>query len=258
MKFMMRAELTDVTSSSAVTWRPARGEAYDALRARAPRPARVVRRGRRSRRRPVGVRGAADRPRRAPVRRRHRRPHDPQRGRLDRLRRTHGQGLLPRPGDRRPGAHPRPAAAAADAAAPRREREPAAPGRRRPDARGEVGRVRRLVGPAPRGRARSRSRWSSGTSTWAPTSSSTACRPRRRSWSTPRSGCTFGRSAEAVPRRVTQLAGSPQWKTCGSGHSTPTGARALVRSHPPAEEQPPSRAVVKAGGTARGCPRRRG
>jgi tRNA-modifying protein YgfZ len=29
MKFMMRAELTDVTSSYAVTWRPARGEAYE-------------------------------------------------------------------------------------------------------------------------------------------------------------------------------------------------------------------------------------
>jgi folate-binding protein YgfZ len=29
MKFMMRAELTDVTSSSAVTWRPGRGEAYE-------------------------------------------------------------------------------------------------------------------------------------------------------------------------------------------------------------------------------------
>ena len=29
MKFMMRAELTDVTSSSAVTWRPARGEGYE-------------------------------------------------------------------------------------------------------------------------------------------------------------------------------------------------------------------------------------
>jgi len=29
MKFMMRAELTDVTSSYAVTWRPARGEGFD-------------------------------------------------------------------------------------------------------------------------------------------------------------------------------------------------------------------------------------
>lgn len=29
MKFMMRAELTDVTGTLAVTWRPARGEAYD-------------------------------------------------------------------------------------------------------------------------------------------------------------------------------------------------------------------------------------
>jgi folate-binding protein YgfZ len=29
MKFMMRVELTDVTSSLAVTWRPARGEGYD-------------------------------------------------------------------------------------------------------------------------------------------------------------------------------------------------------------------------------------
>jgi tRNA-modifying protein YgfZ len=30
MKFMMRAEVTDVTAELAVTWRPARGEGYDA------------------------------------------------------------------------------------------------------------------------------------------------------------------------------------------------------------------------------------
>ena len=69
----------------AVTWRPARGEGYEryelvprdqlAAYAEAAGPAAGA----------VGVRGAADRPRRAAVRRRHRRAHHPQRGRLDRL-----------------------------------------------------------------------------------------------------------------------------------------------------------------------------
>ena len=159
MKFMMRAELTDVTSSQRRDLAAGAGRGLRALRARAARPAGVVRRGRRSRRRPVGVRGAADRAGRAPFRRRHRRAHDPQRGRLDRLGRAHGQGLLPRPGDRRPGAHPRAAAAAADAAAPRRQREPAAPGRRGPDARREVGRLRGLLGPTPRAGPDRARRW---------------------------------------------------------------------------------------------------
>ena len=60
-------------------------------------------------------------------------PHDPARGRLARDRRAPGQGLLPRAGDRRPGAQPRPAAAPAGAAAPRRQR------RRRCPAHGAAG-----------------------------------------------------------------------------------------------------------------------
>ena len=203
MKFMMRVELTDVTSRRRDLAAGAR-RGLRPLRAGPARPARVVRRGRRPRRRPVGLRGAADRPRRAPVRARHRRPHDPQRGRLDRLGRAHGQGLLPRPGDRRAGAHPRPAAAAADAAAPRRHREPAAPGRRRPAARGQVGRASSAPPPGTTSSARSRWRWSSATSTSTPSSRSTACRPPRRSWSTPRSGCTSARSADGC-REVTKL-----------------------------------------------------
>ena len=76
MKFMMRAELTDVTSSYAVTWRPARGEGYERYELVPARPARGVRRGRRPGRRHCGrsrrcgsraaSRGSASTPTRAP------------------------------------------------------------------------------------------------------------------------------------------------------------------------------------------------
>ena len=131
MKFMMRVELTDVTDELAVTWRPSRGRGLRRVRARPARPADGVRRGGRSGLRASGPsrrcasraasRGSASTPT----------THDPQRGRLDRQRRAPGQGLLPRAGDRRPGAHPRPPAAPAHAAAPRRHREPASRRRRR-------------------------------------------------------------------------------------------------------------------------------
>ena len=137
MRFMMRVEVADVTDELAVAWRPARRRADAPLRPRPPRPPGGVRRRGGAGVRPVGLRGAADRARRAAVRARHRPPHDPQRGRLDRPGRAPGQGLLPRPGDRRPRAHARPAAAPADPAAPRRLREPAARRRRRRSADGE-------------------------------------------------------------------------------------------------------------------------
>ena len=88
--FMMRVEVADVTADLAVTWRPARRRS-DGRRTRGyelvPRDQLDgVRRGRRPGLRLVGVRGAADRPRRAAARPGHRPPHDPQRGRLDRRR----------------------------------------------------------------------------------------------------------------------------------------------------------------------------
>ena len=60
--------------------------------------------------------------RRAAARLRDRPPHDPARGRLDAVRRPPAEGLLPRPGDGRARAQPRPAAAPARAAPPRRQR----------------------------------------------------------------------------------------------------------------------------------------
>ena len=148
MRFMMRVEVTDVTDELAVTWRPSRRGPYAGYELVPRDRLDGVRRGGRPGLRPVGLRGAADRARRAAARPRHRPPHDPQRGRLDRPGRPPRQGLLPRPGDRRPGAHPRPAAAAADAAAPRRLREPAARGRRRAAPR----RARWSASSAPRAR----------------------------------------------------------------------------------------------------------
>ena len=123
---MMRVEVTDVTAELAVAWRPPRTETSR----RTSRPARPLEAYAAAAGHPcgtLGVRGAADRPGRAAVRARHRPPHDPQRGRLDRPGRPSGQGLLPRPGDRRPRAHPRPPAPSADPAPPRRHREPPAP-----------------------------------------------------------------------------------------------------------------------------------
>ena len=69
------------------------------------------------------LRVAAGRP---AARRRDRPPHHPARGRLAAHGRPPGQGLLPRPGDRGPGAQPGPPAAPARAAAPRRLARPAA------------------------------------------------------------------------------------------------------------------------------------
>ena len=165
------------------------------LRPRPPRPARGVRRGGRPAVRHLGLRGAAHRPRRAAARARHRPPHDPQRGRLDRAGRAPRQGLLPRPGDRRARAHAGPAAAPADAAAPRRLREPAAPARAPTccwTAEPSAGSAAR---PATTSWARSRWRWSSATSRSTPPSTPTACPRPRRSWSTPRSACTSARTS---------------------------------------------------------------
>ncbi|WP_336275727.1 hypothetical protein [Nocardioides sp. B-3] len=100
MRFMMRVEVTLSTPETAVAWRPADERARCDVRLRAPRPPRVLRRGRRPGCRAVGLRGAADRPGRAASRPRHRPPLDPQRARLDRSGRAPREGLLPRPGRR--------------------------------------------------------------------------------------------------------------------------------------------------------------
>ena len=131
MRFMMRVEVADVTDELAVTWRPVapgiEGAPYSGYELVPRDRARGVRRGGRSRRAALWAFEALRIARgRAPARARHRPPHDPQRGRLDRHRRAPGQGLLPRPGDGRPRAHAGPSAASADPAAPRRLRQPAA------------------------------------------------------------------------------------------------------------------------------------
>ena len=95
--------------------------------------------------------------------RRHRPPDDPERAGVAAHRRPPGQGLLPRPGDGRPGAQPRPAAAAAG---------PAAPGRRE---RGAARARARRCSPAP---ARS-----AGSARWCATTSSASSRWR---WSSSR------------------------------------------------------------------------
>ncbi len=69
-----------------------------------------------------------------------------------RTRRAPAQGLLPRPGDHRPGAQPGPAAAAAGLPAPRRVRARAAAGRCAGAARRARGGPAQLGGTAPRGR----------------------------------------------------------------------------------------------------------
>src|SRR4051812_18162824 len=93
---------------------------------------------------PGGVRGAAHRRAPAPAGARHRPPDEPARGRLDRRRRPQGQGLLPRAGGGRPGAEPRPPAAAPGLPPPRRQRRPSARARRPDRGRRPYGRVRRL------------------------------------------------------------------------------------------------------------------
>ena len=70
MRFMMRVEVAEVTDELAVTWRPREGAdgPVRGVRAGPARPADDVRRGRRHGLRPVGLRGAAHRARRAPAR----------------------------------------------------------------------------------------------------------------------------------------------------------------------------------------------
>ena len=164
MRFMMRVEVTLRDAGTRGGMAPVDGEraaTYDFV----PRDAsRGVRRSSRSGRGIVGLRGTAHRPGRAAPRARHRPPLDPQRARLDRLGRPPREGLLPRAGDRRPRAHARSAAAAADAAPPRRVGEPSARARLGDHRGREGGRLRRHLGPSPRARARSRWRWSSATS----------------------------------------------------------------------------------------------
>ena len=75
----------------------------------------------------VGLRSPPGRGGAATARRRHRRAHHPARGGLDRRRRPSRQGLLSRPGNRRPSAQPGQTAANAGAAAPGRVGGPAQP-----------------------------------------------------------------------------------------------------------------------------------
>ena len=93
MRFLMRVEVTDVTSELAVAWRPV--EPRRPVRAcrdpgqvpsRASGPAGRLRRGGRPGLRHLGLRGAPDRARRTAPRARHGPPHHPQRGRLGRPR----------------------------------------------------------------------------------------------------------------------------------------------------------------------------
>ena len=197
MRFLMRVEVADVTDEVAVDLASPRGirqRCRHGVRPGSSRTSRGVRRRGRPAVRQLGVRGAAHRPRRAAVRSRHRPPHDPQRGGLDRARRAPRQGLLPRPGDRRAGAHARPPAPPVDPAAPRRHREPPAPPGRRPAPRRPGRRLRSAPRPATTSSVRSRWPWSSATSRSRPPSTPTGCPRPRRSWSTPRSGCTSVRT----------------------------------------------------------------
>ena len=105
MVFWSKVELR-VRDDLGVVWRPGAAgmDGSDAFTFRAAR--RRCCAGRAGCR-DVGVRGAA-RCRRTPeARLRHRPPHDPARGELDRRRRSPGEGLLPRTGDRGAGAQPR-------------------------------------------------------------------------------------------------------------------------------------------------------
>ena len=155
----------DTAAYGPVEGHPAAGRAWrEVLVPRAPSSTAVV--GDRALAGTVGQRGAARRGLAAPPRLRDRPPHHRARGRLAAHGRPPAQGLLPRPGDDRPGAQPRPAAAPPGLPAPRRLR--AHPPRAR---RARVCRRRAGRGPAHLGRpatsrtARSRSRWSSAAPT---------------------------------------------------------------------------------------------
>ena len=194
MRFMMRVEVADVTSELAVTWRPrerprglrgyelvprdqltayaeAAGPAcglwaFEALRIARGEPRLGLDTDHRTIPNEAGWIG----PRRPPR-----------------------QGLLPRPGDRRARPHAGPAAAAADAAPPRRLREPAARAAAPTcSTTAQGGRLRRHLAPATTSSARSRWPWSSATCRSTRPSRSTGCPPRRRCSSTPRSACTCG------------------------------------------------------------------
>ena len=112
---------------------------------------------------------------------RHRPQDDSARGGLDRPGRAPQQGLLPRPGDRRPGAQPGPPAAPPGLPAPGRQRRHAAAARRTGDLREPGGRHRRLRRPPLRAGARSPWPWSSGPFRWTPPCWREASPPPRRS-----------------------------------------------------------------------------
>ena len=144
MRFMLRVEPADVSGEYAlltlmgpdaphgrppVTAALPGGLGTDLIvpRDQAGRAGRRAPAGRGANGRDVGVRGAADRGPSAAPRPGHRSPDDPARGRLDRDRGAPGQGLLPGPGNRGPGAQPGAPAAAAGPAAARRQQRPAPP-----------------------------------------------------------------------------------------------------------------------------------
>ena len=162
MRFMLRVEVADVTADWAVLGEPhrrrvrrrasrwpgsTRGRRWSATPRRTGRSTGTRRPGARwrevivprdgargGRRRPaagrdLGGRGAAGGRLAPPARARDRPPDDPARGRLAAHRRAPAQGLLPRAGDGRPGAQPRPAAAPARLPPPRRLGSRAARGR---------------------------------------------------------------------------------------------------------------------------------
>ena len=152
MRFMLRVEVADVTADWAVLGEPLGAESapgeplawvdpwpalvgdttaygpvedHPAARPRLARAHRAARRPRGGRRRPaarrhLGRRGAARRGLAAAARVRDRPPHHPARGRLAAHGRAPAQGLLPRSGDDRARAQPRPPAAAPGLPAPRR------------------------------------------------------------------------------------------------------------------------------------------
>ena len=97
--------------------------------------------------RPLGVRGDPGRAPHPAAGLGDRPPDHPGRGRVHRRRRAPRQGLLPRPGDGRPGAPPGPAAAPPGPAAPRRHRHRPAAGAGHP---GRLWTVARSASSAPR------------------------------------------------------------------------------------------------------------
>ena len=240
-----------------MAWRPARTvTSADLVRRARPvgwpscRPAgraRGVRRGGRARLRAVGVRGAADR--RAASRGSASTPTTahPQRGRLDRHSAVHldkgcyrGQETvarvhtLGRPPRRLTLLHLDGSENRLPAAGPTGH------------ARREGGRLRRQLAPATTSSARSRWPWSSATSRWtADARGRRRGRRRRRSWSTPRSACTCGRSAESArpPARPGVRIGSPPSSGCepvepgapSRDASSGEGGRRRPRLHRPAD-----------------------